>query len=158
MRIPTEELVLQYQNRLYAAALCVCKYPEDAEDVVQDVFLKYHASKKEFKDEDHLKAWLLRLVINSGKDLWRRRKSHGSVPLSDFIDASCLSFYTEEDSDLFLAVMSLPAKYRSVVHLYYYEDCSVSAIAKLLRISENNVKARLFRARKELKQFLTEDD
>ena len=158
MRIPTEELVHQFQDRLYAAALCVCNYPEDAEDVVQDVLLKYHVSKKEFNDEDHLKAWLLRLVINRGRDLWRLRKSRESAPLSDFLSASNLSFNTEEDSDLFLAVMSLPPKYRSVIHLYYYEDYSVSAIAKLLRISESNTKARLFRARKELKQYLTEDD
>ena len=156
MRIPTEELVKQYQDRLYAAALSICKNPEDAEDVVQDVFLKYHTSSKEFRDEEHLKAWLLRLVINRGRDLWRRRTVRNVAPLSDLLPS--VSFASEEASELFFAIMSLPPKYRIVVHLYYYEDYPVSKIAGLLRISESNVKIRLMRARKALKQYLTEDD
>ena len=156
MRIATEELVKQYQDRLYAAALSICKNPEDAEDVVQDVFLKYHTSSKEFCDEEHLKAWLLRLIINRGRDLWRRRTVRNVTPLSDLLPST--SFASKEASELFFAVMSLPPKYRMVVHLYYYEDYPVSDIAGLLHISESNVKIRLMRARKELKQYLTEDD
>ena len=156
MRIATEELVRQYQDRLFAAALSICKNPEDAEDVVQDVFLKYHTSSKEFCDEEHLKAWLLRLIINRGRDLWRRRTVRNVTPLSDLLPST--SFASKEASELFFAVMSLPPKYRMVVHLYYYEDYPVSDIAGLLHISESNVKIRLMRARKELKQYLTEDD
>ena len=156
MRMPTEELVRQYQDRLYAAALSICKNPEDAKDVVQDVFLKYHTSSREFHDTEHMKAWLLRLVINRGHDLWRRRKVQNSMTLSNLVPLS--SFTSEEASELFFAIMHLPTKYRIVVHLYYYEDYPVSDIARLLHISESNVKIRLMRARKELKQYLTEDD
>lgn len=64
MREPVQKLVERYQQNLYAAAFNVCKNQMDAEDIVQEAFLQYYTSKKEFDDEQHIRAWLIRVVIN----------------------------------------------------------------------------------------------
>ena len=78
MREPVQKLVERYQQNLYAAAFNVCKNQMDAEDIVQEAFLQYYTSKKEFDDEQHIRAWLIRVVINKAKNcnltFWRRNK------------------------------------------------------------------------------------
>lgn len=155
MRLDSSLLVEKYRDRLFAAAYNVCKNAQDAEDAVQESFISYHSSKKEFESEEHVKAWLLRVVINRAKNacraLWRRIQ----VPLDDYADT--LVFECSEDRELFEAVMALPEKYRVVLHLYYFEDYPVKEIAQILSLSENNVKVRLSRARAMLKEILKED-
>jgi len=155
MRLPIQELMERYWNSLFVAAFQICKNREDAEDVVQDTFLQYHTSKKEYESEEHIRAWLLRVAINKAKNVnltfWRRNKQ----PLEDYIET--LPFETKEDSNLFEAVLALPEKYRVVIHLFYYEDYSVQEIAGVLKLSESNVKIRLSRGRKMLKEALKEE-
>lgn len=78
MRQPIQELIQCYQNNLYAVAFNVCKNQMDAEDVVQDAFIQYYTSKKEFEDKQHIRAWLIRIVINKAKNInrtfWRKNK------------------------------------------------------------------------------------
>ena len=97
---------------------------------------------------------LLRVAINKAKNVtmsfWRRR----GVPLEDY--AETLAFPSPEAGDLFEKVMKLPEKYRIVIHLFYYEDYSVREIAGILRITEANVKVRLSRGRRLLKEALQE--
>lgn len=155
MRQPLQELMERYQKNLYAVAFNVCKNAEDAEDAVQDTFIQYHLSKKEFESEAHIRAWLLRVAINRAKNanllFWKNHK----VPLEDYMEH--LTFETEEAEDLFAAVMRLPEKYRLVIHLFYYEDYSIAEIAKILKLSQSNVKARLSRGRAKLKEQLQEE-
>ena len=155
MRLPIQELMERYRNNLFVAAFQICKNREDAEDVVQDTFLQYHLSKKEYESEEHIRAWLLRVAINKAKNInltfWRRNKQ----PLEDYMED--LTFETKEASDLFEAVLALPEKYRVVIHLFYYEDYSVKEIAGVLKVSESNVKVRLSRGREMLKQTLKEE-
>lgn len=98
--------------------------------------------------------WLLRVAINKAKNVtmsfWRRR----GVSLEDY--AETLAFPSPEAGDLFEKVMKLPEKYRIVIHLFYYEDYSVREIAGILRITEANVKVRLSRGRRLLKEALQE--
>lgn len=155
MRIPVQNLIEQYQDNLYAVAFNVCKNQEDAEDVVQDAFLQYYTCRKEFENEQHIRAWLIRIVINKAKNMnrtfWRRNK----LSLEDYMET--LTFETPESETLFETVMGLPEKYRIIVHLFYYEDYSVHEIADILNISESNVKIRLMRARTLLKEVLMEE-
>lgn len=65
MKIPIRILMERYQNHLYRIAFSICQNREDAEDVVQDTFLQYHILKKEFEDETHIRAWLMRVAINN---------------------------------------------------------------------------------------------
>ena len=155
MRQSVQELFEIYQNNLYAIAFNVCKNAEDAEDVVQDTFIQYYSLKKEFDNEQHIRAWLIRVAINKAKNMnrafWRRNK----MSLEDYMET--LSFETPESGELFEAVMNLPEKYRIVVHLFYYEDYTVHEIADILKLSESNVKVRLSRGRALLKEKLQEE-
>lgn len=88
MRKPVQELIEHYQNNLYIVAFNVCKNPEDAEDVVQDTFIQYHTNKKEFENEQHIRAWLIRVAINKAKNMnhtfWRQNKLSLEALKSDY--------------------------------------------------------------------------
>ena len=155
MREPVEDLIRQHQKHLFAAAFSVCQNASDADDVVQDTFLKYHLSKKEFSSPEHIKAWLLRVAINKAKDIGRRTWRWNAVSLDEV--AQTLTTEQTEDTWLLAEVMKLPAKYRIVLHLFYYEDYSVAEIANILKVSEGSVKTRLSRARSMLRNNLKED-
>ena len=152
MRQSVQELIERYQNNLYAIAFNIWKNPSDAQDVVQDTFIQYYTSKKEFEDEQHLRAWLIRVAINKAKNMtltfWHQHK----VSLEEYMET--LTFETPESENLFEEVMKLPKKYRIVIHLFYYEDYSVKEIAEILNLSQSNVKVRLSRARTLLKESL----
>lgn len=64
MRLPVQELMNMYKNNVYVAAFSICKNASDAEDVVQDTFLKYYMTRKNFDSEQHIRTWLLRVAIN----------------------------------------------------------------------------------------------
>ncbi len=155
MRQPVQELIERYQNNLFAAAFQICRNQEDAEDVVQETFIQYHTTLKQYESEEHIRAWLLRVAINKAKNVnhsfWHRKKQ----PLEEYIET--LVFESEESGDLFETVLGLPEKYRIVIHLFYYEEYSVQEIAKVLKLSESNVKVRLSRGRQMLKDALKED-
>lgn len=155
MRQSAQELFETYRDSLYIIAFNVCKNTEDAKDVVQDTFMQYYTGKKEFEDEQHIRAWLIRVAVNKAKNLnrtfWRKNK----VSLEEYMDT--LEFTTPESGELFETVMRLPEKYRIVVHLFYYEDYTVREIANILKLSEGNVKVRLSRARFLLREKLQEE-
>ena len=155
MRQSVQELFEKYQNNLYIIAFQICKNTEDAKDVVQDTFLQYYSLKKEFDNEQHIRAWLIRVAINKAKNIncafWRRNK----MSIEDYIET--LVFETPESEELFETVMNLPEKYRIVIHLFYYEDYTIHEIAEILKLSESNVKVRLSRGRSLLKEKLQEE-
>lgn len=155
MRQKLQELVTLYQDNLFAVAFNICKNAQDAEDVVQDTFIRYYTLKKEFDSGQHIRAWLIRVTINRAKNVthtfWRRNK----LSLEDYMET--LSFETKESENLFETVMKLPEKYRIVIHLFYYEDYSVNEIAEILKLSESNVKVRLSRGRRLLRDALKEE-
>ncbi len=155
MRQSLHELAAMYQDNLFAVAFNICQNTQDAEDVMQDTFVQYYTTKKEFDSEEHIRAWLIRVAVNKAKNVtrtfWRRNK----VSIEDFTEM--LAFETPESETLFETVMQLPKKYRIVIHLYYYEDYSVGEIAKILKLSESNVKTRLMRGRAKLREVLKEE-
>ena len=155
MRQTIEKLTERYRDNLFAAAFNVCKNAADADDIVQETFLQYYVTKKEFDSEQHIRAWLLRVAINKAKNVnhtfWRQNK----VPLDDYMET--LAFESPQEETLFETVMRLPEKYRIIIHLYYYEDYSILEIAKVLKLTQSNVKVRLSRGRKLLKEVLKED-
>ena len=155
MRQSVQELFEKYQNNLYAAAFNICKNTEDAKDIVQETFIQYYSLRKEFDNEQHIRAWLIRVAINKAKNInrsfWRKNKR----PLEDYMES--LTFETPESEELFETVMALPEKFRIVIHLFYYEDYAIREIADILKISESNVKVRLSRGRSLLKIKLQEE-
>lgn len=155
MRLSVDEAFQRYGDRVFSAAFAVCHSREDADDAVQDTFVKYYTRNEEYADENHLKAWLLRVAINRARDIagsfWRKHR----VSLEDYMDT--LEFSQPEDRALFEAVMKLPRKYRTVIHLFYYEEYAIGEISRILRCSPGTVKSQLSRGRKLLKSKLTED-
>ena len=155
MRQPVQQLIERYQNSLYAAAFNTCQNQMDAEDVVQETFVQYYTSRKEFESEQHIRAWLLRVVINKARNINRTFWKKNKRSLEDYIET--LTFPDSQSRDLFEEVMKLPDKYRIVIHLFYYEDYSVREIADILKLSESNVKVRLSRGRALLRDSLKEE-
>ena len=155
MRLPVSKLAEKYQENVFRAAFSVSRNPDDAEDVVQDTFLKYMESGRQFESEEHIKAWLLRTAMNRSKDLvhsfWHRNR--GSF--EEYMDS--VSFEEPCDRELVETVLSLPEKYRIPIYLFYYEDYSVKEIAGILKLPESTAKSRLYRGRKMLKDILKED-
>ncbi len=156
MREPVEKLIDLYKDHLFAAAFSICKNASDADDVVQDTYLKYHMSSKEFSSTEHIKAWLLRVAINKAKDVNRSFWKQRSVSIDEYTELVSETSGAE-DATVLTEVLKLPLKYRIVIHLFYYEDYSVSEIADILKITENNVKVRLARARNLLRENIQED-
>ncbi len=120
---------------------------------MQEVFLKLYQSGKSFESDEHLKAWLIRVTINKAKDELKASRRKQAELISERAEISCA-----ENTDLHEAMRSLSEDHRIAVYLHYYEGYSVKEIAKLLRISEANVKTRLKRARDRLREFLTDDE
>ena len=144
----------KYINTAYKAAYSYCKNKEDAEDAVQNVFLKLMKSEGTFIDDEHIKRWLIRCVVNECKNnfssFWHRNKV-------SFDDLNTDPTYSDtQDGELLSVIMRLPKNYSTVIHLYYYEGYDVKEISQILEISESNVQIRLMRARNKLKEIIKE--
>lgn len=151
-RYTYEEIADKYIDTIYRLALSRTKSQQYAEDITQDVFVKLISSRKNFESEEHLKAWLLRVTINLTKDLFSSSWFKTTDELSEDI-----SYRDEEKSDLYYAVMKLSQKYRTVIHLHYYEGYSVDEIAKITGASPGTVKSQLHRGRQMLKELIEEE-
>lgn len=155
MKLAIDRAYEEYADHVFAVAFNVCQSRADAEDVVQDTFIKYNSSKKDFADEEHIRAWILRVAINRAKDIrtsfWRKNM----VAWDEYMTE--LSFEEPEDERLFQAVMNLPTKYRTVIHLHYYEDYGIKEIAQILHSREGTIKSQLSRGRTLLKNMLKEE-
>ena len=147
--------VERYQDAVYRVALHALGSPQDADDAVQEVFLRLYTAQKTFESEEHLRRWLLRVTVNWCRDVlrspWRRR----TAPLEGQLPAEP-EFEAPEQEALYRAVLSLPERYRLVLGLFYYEELSVKEIAGLLGLEVSAVTTRLSRARKKLKEILGE--
>ena len=120
---------------------------ETSEDVYQEVFLRLARKMPEFESEEHKKAWLIRVTINCSKSILNSSFIKHRADLDEN-----LSFETPERHDIYYAVLNLPIKYRTVIHLYYYENYSIKEISKILKLNENTIKTRLSRARQKLEK------
>ena len=144
-----EELVNTYETTLYRAALAILGDAHEAEDAVQDAFLRCLEKAPDFESPAHARAWLLRVTVNGCKSRlrapWRRR----TAPLLDAYPAAA-----PEEGMLLEAMQALPARDRAVLHLYYYEGYQTAEIAALTGLREGSVRSRLTRARARLRQVL----
>lgn len=147
-------IVRVYLDDVYRAALSCCRNRADAEDAVQNTFLKLLTTESDFNGEEHIRRWLIRVAVNECRNEFNsfRRRNVGS--LEELTDEP--SAVSADERWLLDAVGRLPAKYSAVIHLYYYEGYTCAEIADILQISESNVQTRLQRARKMLKSTLEE--
>ena len=148
------QLVEMYASMIYRIAYTRMQNVTDAEDITQEVLLKYLKAGKTFRDEEHRKMWLIRVTVNTIKSsltsAWRRH----TVALDDVTEPS----YEAADLPVLQEkVEKLPERYRIPMFLYYYEELSVKEIAHVTKSTEGTVKSLLSRGRKMLRDELKED-
>lgn len=148
------QLVEMYASMIYRIAYTRMQNVTDAEDITQEVLLKYLKAGKTFRDEEHRKMWLIRVTVNTIKSsltsAWRRH----TVALDDVTEPS---YEASELPVLKEKVEKLPERYRLPMYLYYYEELSVKEIAHVIKSTEGTVKSLLSRGRKMLRDELKED-
>ena len=148
-----EELIEQYEHTLYRAAAAILGDPHEAEDAVQETYLRYLEKRPEFRDRDHEKAWLLKVTANRCKSVLRARKRHPAVELLDVYPAPDM-----DCRELMEAILALPPKQRAAVHLHYYEGYTSEEIGAILGQRPGTVRSHLSRARDSLRRYLTEGE
>ena len=151
--ITTDIVFEKYHNTVYRLALARTQNISDAEDIVQTVFLRLVGATTVFNDEEHIKAWLIKVTVNASKNLMLSSWMRLTSPLDENI-----STQMAETGEVYHAVMKLPVKYRTAIHLFYYEGYTCSQIADLLNTNEATIKTRLKRAREKLKLALKGED
>lgn len=163
----------RYADMLYKLCMVKLQNTQDAEDVVQEVFYQYIKRDTPFESETHEKAWLLTVAMNACRKQWRSawRRHHsgaaleeaaepggeGGVPAGAEEAPEEALLKREENCRLLQAVMSLPAKYRDVIHLFYYQELSVKEISRVTGRGESTVTSQLTRGRELLKKSLKEE-
>ena len=143
------DVVNKYADMVYRIALTRTGTVENAEDILQEVFLKYSEKMPDFQDEEHRKAWLIKVTINLTKNFHNLAWNKRVVKLDESI-----VFDNEEENSVFSVVCELPQNYKTVIYLMYYEGYKVKEIASLMKKSEGTIKTWAFRARETLKSKL----
>ncbi len=155
---PLEDIIDKYNGMLYRLAIIRMQNKEDAEEVVQDTFVKLieHIKKgRTFNDEEHLKAWLLTVATNRGKSiltLYWNRNTEGMDGLKE------VAAKEKEDNYAYEYVLKLPEKYRIAINLFYYEQLSTEQISQIMKTKEATVRSYLHRGRERLKEMMEADD
>ena len=145
-----------YSNMIRRLCMIHLKNYADTEDIFQTVFLKYVLSSGSFENEEHEKAWFIRVTINACKDLLKSFFRSRTVPLDAL--AEFPQELPPDHREVLEAVLSLPAKYRDVVYLHYYENYTAPQISRLLNKKVNTVYTLLNRSRQMLREKLGGDD
>ena len=149
------DAVQRNSQRVFLIALSFTRNRADAEDVMQDVFLKLWKHRGKLEDATHIDKWLTRVTVNECRSLLRARRDTVSY---EEIEELCAAPSFSREQNLLYAVLQLPKNQRTAVHLYYYEELSVREIAELLHITQAAVKKRLSRARETLRARLKEEN
>ena len=158
MKDMTDEKFLKayemYKNTVFSVIYSYTKSADDAAELSQDTFIRLYTYDGSFDSDEHMKAWLIRVAINICNNHFRSRKHISASPVPE-------DFPSEEQhkiDELINVVMKLPEKYRLPIHLFYYEEYSVTEIAEILDLNEATVKTRLKRGRDKLKKVLRKED
>ncbi len=144
-----ETLVGTYGNMLFRFCLITLGNTGDAEDAVQETFIRFVRKQPSFRDHEHEKAWLLKVAGNQCRDILRRRSRHPSADIDEVVVPAAEEPHKSAVLD---ALMTLPEKYRTVLLLYYVEEYDTRKIAKLIGRTPSAVKMRLKKGR----ELLTE--
>lgn len=148
-----EQYMIKHENRLFRAALAMMGNKAEAEDVVQEVFLKVWEKRPVFQSMQHEAAWLMQVTVNCCRSRFRSAWWRRTVPMLDSYPAQ-----SGEQQQLLELVAQLPVKYRIAIHLFYYEGYSTAEIAEMTGQKESTARSLLTRARRKLKHVLMEEE
>lgn len=150
----------KYHAMLFRIAFAEVKSHADAEDIMQEAFIRLLCCQTEFASEEHEKAWMIRVTLNLCKDLLKSKWRQTTTGLDEVPESEKVYMkvpYLERDDTLWL-ILSLQENYRRPLYLFYYEDYAVKEIADILEMPVNTVKTNLRRGREELKHLLRKQE
>ena len=143
----------RWGDMVWRLALARTRHVQDSEDVFQEVFCRFFRHQGELESDEHRKAWLIRCTLNCTNTLlaapWRK-----NLPLEEAV----LRAVEPEDRAVYRAVLALPPKYRTAIHLHYVEGYSIAEISAFLGAKEGTVKSWLSRGREKLAAALKGDE
>lgn len=149
--VDLESVIDRYSDMLYKICFLILKNEQDTKDVLQETFLIYYTKKPKFENEEHKKAWLIKVSQNKCKEFLRFHKRHAALPLEDMEETLVITDgLSGSDREILSLIWDLDYKLKSVVILFYIEGYSVNEIADILKTSPSAVKKRLQRAREKL--------
>lgn len=167
-----EELIRRYQRKIYALVYNMTSNKEDAEDMVQDVFVKAYTALPQFKGDSSFYTWIYRIAVNRTINFLKKRKRNPDVSLDDLDqaverDPAYVELRARESpvrdatlselqAKLNAALLTLSDKHRTVVVMHDIQGVPHDEIARVLGCSEGTVRSRLFYARQQLQQELAE--
>jgi RNA polymerase sigma-70 factor (ECF subfamily) len=157
-RPDTSQVIARHRDMVFAIALTHTRNRSDAEDVFQEVFLAYHRKQPAFDDDERRKAWLIVTTLNCSRRIttgsWRNKVVPISGGVLDEQTDDGFHFRTDEQDAVFYALQELAPHYRTVLHLFYFEDMSVAQISAVLGIEVGTVKVQLSRGRAQMRDRL----
>lgn len=141
------EKVIKYSDMLYKICIVILCNEQDAQDAIQDTFCRYLEKRPDFHDEEHEKAWLIRVATNICRDMVRFRLRHPNVCIDELEN----SLAAPEHRETLRELLELPVKQKTVIYLHYVEGYQVKEVAEILGITEGAVKMRLRRGREQMR-------
>lgn len=148
------DMVHIYQKELYRLAFHILKNKEDAEDALQETLYRAYSHLGQLKNPEYFKTWMVRILLNTAFEMQKKRKNN--LELDEYKDVIGKSEDITTKIMLETVIREMDEKYQYVIFLYYYENYSVKEISEILNVSVMNVKQRLSRPRKILKEKLSE--
>lgn len=151
------ETIKRYSDMVYRMAFSLLKNKYDAEDIHQEVFLRYLRRKPKFEGPQHERAWFLRVTVNLCRNFWKTawRQRVSSFGEED-LEREAAEEMGEPEDEIISLVKKLPQKYRAVIHLFYYEELPTEEIARILNRKPSTIRTQLTRAREKLKELMVE--
>ena len=169
MRVVTHAAFVEHAMEEFGSMVYVLAYSRtqnvaDAQDVAQDVFCRLLTSDAAFTDDEHVKAWLIRVTINRCRELHRSAWNKHAITTDELTlleggtqldnDVADVALEELERNELWRHIMTLPEELRDVVVLYYVQGLTSADIARALNRPPATIRTRLHRARQQLKQAL----
>lgn len=153
LKLSDSQAVHYYSNMVYRLAFAKTGSKYDADDIFQEVFIRYIKKQPKFDSENHRKAWLIRVTVNCSYSFLKNpfRKNTQKI-------CEDLVFNDKETLNLHNELEKIPKKYQEVIYLFYYEQFSIDEICFSLKRKPSTVRAQLTRARAMLKNFISEED
>ncbi len=170
--MPAEAVIRKYSDMVYRIAFARSGNKADADDIYQEVFLRYIRRSPEFRSEEHAKAWFIKVSVNCARKFMSQKQKNAVTVgdwtenlLQDASDANAVESATVEErfladerkAELYRELQKLDCDTRVLLHLYYFEELKTKEIAKLLHKTDSAVRVALFRARTKLRIQAQED-
>ena len=149
-----DEVFDEYKDMVFRLAYSLVKTRHDAQDVCHEVFLRYIKKNQEFENEEHRKKWLIRVTVNCSKSLFLSSWRKNNTELDESLYSNSGEVASEIKIDVHEARLKLPQKYKTVIHLFYFEEMTIKEISDTLGIKESTIKTQLKRAKERLKVLL----